>query len=102
GRRRRRLRPHHRARCRGRAARNGEGRFAGVSELPLRPAEECRWDLVSLGEVMLRLDPGERRIATARTFAAWEGGVSIATTLRQVRSATVNDWSAVCATRGDG
>jgi 2-dehydro-3-deoxygluconokinase len=45
-----------------------------VSLLRLRPAEECRWDLVSLGEVMLRLDPGEERIATARTFRAWEGG----------------------------
>jgi 2-dehydro-3-deoxygluconokinase len=34
----------------------------------------CRWDLVSLGEVMLRLDPGEERIATTRAFRAWEGG----------------------------
>jgi 2-dehydro-3-deoxygluconokinase len=32
------------------------------------------WDCVSLGEVMLRLDPGESRIHTARHFAAWEGG----------------------------
>src|SRR5689334_11063699 len=39
-----------------------------------RPAEECRYDLVSLGEVMLRLDPGEGRIRTARSFRAWEGG----------------------------
>ncbi|GAA1795575.1 sugar kinase [Luedemannella flava] len=39
-----------------------------------RPAEECRYDLVSLGEVMLRLDPGEGRVRTARTFRAWEGG----------------------------
>jgi 2-dehydro-3-deoxygluconokinase len=45
-----------------------------MSILPLRPAGECRWDLVSLGEVMLRLDPGEERIATARVFRAWEGG----------------------------
>ncbi len=29
---------------------------------------------MSLGEVMLRLDPGEERIHTARTFRAWEGG----------------------------
>lgn len=36
--------------------------------------DECRWDLVSLGEVMLRLDPGDGRIATARSFQAWEGG----------------------------
>jgi len=32
------------------------------------------WDLVSLGEVMLRLDPGDERISTARHFHAWEGG----------------------------
>lgn len=35
---------------------------------------EYRWDLVALGEVMLRLDPGEDRIAHARQFRAWEGG----------------------------
>ena len=40
----------------------------------LRPAGECRYDLVALGEVMLRLDPGDGRIATARTFTAFEGG----------------------------
>src|SRR5580704_4348181 len=33
-----------------------------------------RWDTVSLGEVMLRLDPGEDRIHTARTLRVWEGG----------------------------
>lgn len=33
-----------------------------------------RWDLVSLGEVMLRLDPGDERIATTRQFRVWEGG----------------------------
>lgn len=37
-------------------------------------AEECRYDAVSLGEVMLRLDPGDGRIHTTRSFAAWEGG----------------------------
>jgi 2-dehydro-3-deoxygluconokinase len=42
--------------------------------LALRPREECRYDLLALGEVMLRLDPGEERIATTRTFRAWEGG----------------------------
>ena len=45
-----------------------------MSLLDLRPAEECRYDLVSLGEVMLRLDPGDGRVATTRTFAASEGG----------------------------
>lgn len=34
----------------------------------------CRFDLVALGEVMLRLDPGEGRIHTTRSFQAWEGG----------------------------
>ncbi|MBV8629772.1 MAG: sugar kinase [Silvibacterium sp.] len=34
----------------------------------------CRWDSLSLGEVMLRLDPGEGRIHTTRHFHAWEGG----------------------------
>jgi 2-dehydro-3-deoxygluconokinase len=45
-----------------------------MSAITIRPASECRWDLVSLGEVMLRLDPGDVRIHTARTFRAWEGG----------------------------
>jgi 2-dehydro-3-deoxygluconokinase len=40
----------------------------------LRERADCRYDLVALGEVMLRLDPGEGRIRTARTFQAWEGG----------------------------
>ncbi len=39
-----------------------------------RSADECRYDIVSLGEVMLRLDPGPGRIHTARSFTAWEGG----------------------------
>jgi len=42
--------------------------------LRIRPKKECRWDLVALGEVMLRLDPGDGRIHTTRTFQAWEGG----------------------------
>ncbi|MDR2723263.1 MAG: sugar kinase [Cellulomonadaceae bacterium] len=42
--------------------------------LSVRPSNECRYDVVSLGEVMLRLDPGDRRIRTTRTFDAWEGG----------------------------
>jgi len=40
----------------------------------VRPAESCRYDLVALGEVMLRFDPGDGRIATARTFSVSEGG----------------------------
>ncbi len=42
--------------------------------LTIRAKKDCRWDLVSLGEVMLRLDPGDRRIATTRTFEVCEGG----------------------------
>ncbi|WHP16900.1 sugar kinase [Cellulomonas sp. ES6] len=42
--------------------------------LQIRPAADVRYDAVSLGEVMLRLDPGEGRIRTARQFRVWEGG----------------------------
>ncbi|GAB3161076.1 sugar kinase [Myceligenerans halotolerans] len=42
--------------------------------LSVRPAAECRYDVVALGEVMLRLDPGERRVRNARSFDVWEGG----------------------------
>lgn len=40
----------------------------------VKAKESCRYDILSLGEVMLRLDPGEGRIRTARQFRAWEGG----------------------------
>jgi len=42
--------------------------------LVTRPKTNCRWDIVSLGEVMLRLDPGEERVTTTRHFRVWEGG----------------------------
>jgi 2-dehydro-3-deoxygluconokinase len=42
--------------------------------LTLRDPSTCLYDQISLGEVMLRLDPGEGRIRTARHFTAWEGG----------------------------
>lgn len=45
-----------------------------MAVLTVRDAAECRYDILSLGEVMLRLDPGEGRIRTARKFQAWEGG----------------------------
>ena len=62
--------------------------------LDIRPAAECRYDAVSLGEVMLRLDPGERRIRTTREFRVWEGGgeYNVARGLRRafgLRSAVV-------------
>jgi len=40
----------------------------------IKSKSDCRWDLVSLGEVMLRLDPGDERIHTTRSFRVWEGG----------------------------
>ncbi len=43
-------------------------------DLKLKDKKDCQFDEVSLGEVMLRLDPGEGRIRTARSFKAWEGG----------------------------
>ena len=40
----------------------------------IKPKKDCRWDCVSLGEVMLRFDPGDDRIHTTREFRVWEGG----------------------------
>ncbi len=45
-----------------------------MAKLKIKSKSECKWDLVSLGEVMLRLDPGDERVATTRHFRAWEGG----------------------------
>ena len=45
-----------------------------MSLIQLKKKEDCMFDMISLGEVMLRLDPGEGRIRTARSFRAWEGG----------------------------
>src|ERR1700704_1611262 len=42
--------------------------------LTIKSKDTCRWDLLSLGEVMLRLDPGEGRVHTTRNFQVWEGG----------------------------
>ncbi len=45
-----------------------------MAELAVKSRESCRWDCVALGEVMLRLDPGDMRVHTAREFRVWEGG----------------------------
>ncbi len=42
--------------------------------LSLKNQDECTWDALALGEVMLRLDPGDGRVRTTRTFRVWEGG----------------------------
>jgi 2-dehydro-3-deoxygluconokinase len=47
---------------------------SGTAKLSVKAAADCRFDSVSLGEVMLRLDPGEGRVHTTRTFQACEGG----------------------------
>jgi 2-dehydro-3-deoxygluconokinase len=48
--------------------------MADAPLLTLRPAADCRYDVASLGEVMLRLDPGEGRVRNTRSFQVWEGG----------------------------
>src|SRR5229473_2248597 len=45
-----------------------------MPQLEIKPAHACKYDLIALGEVMLRLDPGEGRVRTAREFKVWEGG----------------------------
>ncbi len=45
-----------------------------MSALTVKPVGSCAFDLIALGEIMLRLDPGEGRVRTAREFKAWEGG----------------------------
>src|SRR6266481_1507027 len=50
------------------------GAVRKMMALVIRQKEGCRWDQVSLGEVMLRFDPGEYRIWTARQFTVSEGG----------------------------
>jgi 2-dehydro-3-deoxygluconokinase len=45
-----------------------------MSALKIKAAADCKYDILSMGEVMLRLDPGEGRIHTSRSFKAWEGG----------------------------
>ena len=42
--------------------------------IQLRDKARCQYDLIALGEIMLRLDPGEGRIRCAREFKVWEGG----------------------------
>ncbi len=56
---------------------SGGGGFLQSSRamsLTIKSSSECAFDQISMGEIMLRLDPGEGRIRTARHFQAWEGG----------------------------
>jgi 2-dehydro-3-deoxygluconokinase len=45
-----------------------------MAKLNIKSKSGCMWDAVSLGEVMLRLDPGDERISNTRHFRVWEGG----------------------------
>jgi len=45
-----------------------------MAVLNVKPASQCKYDILSLGEIMIRLDPGDGRIHTTRTFQVWEGG----------------------------
>ena len=40
----------------------------------IKPAEQCKWDGVALGEVMIRLDPVDVPFERARTCRIWHGG----------------------------
>src|SRR5438094_5408795 len=42
--------------------------------LNVKPPGSCKYDLIALGEIMLRLDPGDSRVRCARQFQVWEGG----------------------------
>src|SRR6516165_343812 len=45
-----------------------------MAAINVKPAGSCAYDMIALGEIMLRLDPGEGRVRTAREFKVWEGG----------------------------
>jgi 2-dehydro-3-deoxygluconokinase len=45
-----------------------------MAVIEVKPKSECKYDIVSMGEIMIRLDPGEERIHTTRHFRVWEGG----------------------------
>ena len=73
-----------------------------MSALQLRPAADCRYDILSLGEVMLRLDPGEGRIRTARSFGV-RGAVGCSdrgnTASAQLKPGDI-DWEHIFGTLG--
>ncbi len=66
--------------------------------LELKPRESCAYDCISLGEIMLRFDPGEGRVKNARSFTVWEGGgeYNVTRALRRcfnLRTATVTSFA---------
>ncbi len=65
--------------------------------LEIKEKSSCKWDFVSLGELLLRFDPDDSRIADAREFKVWDGGAeyNIAANLRRVFSLNVSLISAL-------
>ena len=47
-----------------------------MAKINLKPESDCRYDEISLGEVMLRIDPGDVPTRRARSGRLWHGGVS--------------------------
>ncbi len=45
-----------------------------MDKLIIKSKDQCRWDALAMGEIMLRLDPGEGRLKTTRSLRVWEGG----------------------------
>jgi 2-dehydro-3-deoxygluconokinase len=45
-----------------------------VAVLEIKSESKCKYDILSLGEIMIRLDPGDQRVHTTRQFRVWEGG----------------------------
>ena len=69
-----------------------------MSVLKIKDAASCKYDQVSLGEIMLRLDPGDSRVRTARNFDVWEGGgeYNVARGLRRcfgLRTGVITDFA---------
>ncbi len=60
--------------------------------LDIKEKDICKWDFVSLGELLLRFDPGETRIVYAREFKVWDGGAeyNVAANLSRVFSLNVS------------
>src|SRR5262245_43467952 len=70
-----------------------------IIDLKVRSPGSARWDCIALGEIMLRLDPGESRVRVAREFKVWEGGgeYNVARGLRRCFNLT----TAVCTAFAD-
>ena len=69
-----------------------------MTGLQIKSKDECRYDLVSLGEVMLRFDSGETPVHAARDFRVWEGGgeYNVARALRRTFHQRTSVVTALC------